>query len=42
MIRSFNDVLKIAQEKSTDMRTAALILAVQRVAKALEIRGIYP
>ena len=42
MIRSFNDVLKIAQDKGTDMRTAALILAVQRVAKALEIRGIYP
>ncbi len=42
MIRSFNDVLKIAQEKKTDMRTAALILAVLRVAKALEIRGIYP
>ncbi|MCW5853484.1 MAG: Glu/Leu/Phe/Val dehydrogenase [Anaerolineae bacterium] len=42
MIRSFNDVLKIAQEKSTDLRTAALILAVLRVAKALEIRGIYP
>lgn len=42
MIRSFNDVLKIANEKNTDMRTAALILAVQRVAKALEIRGIYP
>ena len=42
MIRSFNDVLRIAQDKDTDMRTAALILAVQRVAQAMEIRGIYP
>ena len=42
MIRSFNDVLKIAQEKGVDLRTAALILAVHRVASALAIRGIYP
>ncbi|MFN8473293.1 MAG: Glu/Leu/Phe/Val dehydrogenase [Anaerolineae bacterium] len=42
MTRSYNDVLRIAQDKGTDLRTAALILAVERVARALEIRGIYP
>ncbi|MFN8485718.1 MAG: Glu/Leu/Phe/Val dehydrogenase [Anaerolineae bacterium] len=42
MTRSYNDVLRIAQEKGTDLRVAALILAVERVARALEIRGIYP
>ncbi len=42
MTRSYNDVYRIAQDKKTDLRTAALILAVERVARALEIRGIYP
>jgi glutamate dehydrogenase (NAD(P)+) len=42
MIRAFNDVLRIAELHGTDLRTAALILAVERVARALEIRGIYP
>ncbi len=42
MARSFEDVLRIAEEKKVDMRVAAYILAIDRVAKATEIRGIYP
>jgi glutamate dehydrogenase (NAD(P)+) len=42
MVRSFNQVLRVAQEKTVDMRTAAQIYAIQRVAEAMSIRGIYP
>jgi len=39
---SFDKVLSVAQERKVDMRTAAYILAIERVAKAIMIRGIYP
>ena len=42
MVRSFTQVLKMAQEKKVDLRTAAQIYAIQRVAEAMRIRGIYP
>jgi glutamate dehydrogenase (NAD(P)+) len=42
MVRSFNDVLRISEEKKVDMRVAAYILAIRRVADATMIRGIYP
>lgn len=42
MTHAFSDVLKVAQEYKADMRTAAYILAVNRVAEAARIRGIYP
>ncbi len=42
MVKSFNDVYKIAQDKNLDMRTAAYVLAVGRVAEATKLRGIYP
>ncbi|MHC1729577.1 MAG: Glu/Leu/Phe/Val dehydrogenase [Syntrophobacteraceae bacterium] len=39
---AFAEVLRISQEKSVHMRTAAYILAVGRVASATVMRGIYP
>jgi len=42
MIRSFDQVLAISQEKGVSMRVAAYIKAVSCVAKAIELRGIYP
>ncbi len=42
MIRSFGQVRKTSQDKHVDMRTAALIRAIDRVAEALMTRGIYP
>lgn len=42
MVRSFNQVLRMTQEKNVDPRTAAQIYAIQRVAEAMLIRGIYP
>ncbi len=40
--RSFEEVLKISKDKKVSLRMAAYILAVGRVAKAHELRGIYP
>ena len=42
MVRSFEHVYEMAADKRVDMREAALMLAVRRVAEAMEIRGIYP
>ena len=42
MINAFAPVYKISKEKKVDMRTAAYMLALGEVARALELRGIYP
>jgi len=42
MTSAFMEVLGISQAKKTDMRSAAYMLAVKRVAGAMAIRGIYP
>lgn len=42
MSKAFNEVNNIARERKVDMRTAAYILAVGRVAEASLTRGIYP
>ena len=42
LTQSFAAVLQTAQERRLDMRTAAQVLGVSRVAEAIAIRGIYP
>jgi glutamate dehydrogenase (NAD(P)+) len=42
MVRAFQGVVRLAAERNVDLRTAAMIYAVRRVADALLIRGIYP
>jgi glutamate dehydrogenase/leucine dehydrogenase len=42
MVNAFNAVFNLAKEKKVDMRTAAYMLALGEVARALELRGIYP
>ena len=42
MMRSFHDVYDVASKEKCDLRMAAQILAIIRVAKAAELRGIYP
>jgi len=42
MLNAFRGVMRLAREREVDLRTAALIYAVQRVADALMTRGIYP
>ena len=42
MVRSFQQVWDIAQERKLPMRTAAYALAIGRIAKATLLRGIWP
>jgi len=42
MEKAFYEVYKVVQDKKVDMRTAASLLAVERVARAIKLRGIYP
>jgi len=42
MGKAFDDVHRTAKQYSVDMRTGAYILAIGRVAKATESRGIWP
>ncbi len=42
MIKAFAETLTIAKRESCDMRTAAYLLAVERVADAMAMRGLYP
>ena len=40
--RSFGEVVSLREKEQVDMRMAAYMLAVGRVAEAIEIRGLYP
>ena len=42
MVNTFQDVLSTAQREGVDMRTAAYLLAVDRVAEAGRTLGVYP
>jgi glutamate dehydrogenase (NAD(P)+) len=42
MVRAFQETLAIARREQCYMRTAAYLLAVQRVADATQMRGLYP
>ena len=42
MTRAFGEVADIAEKKKISMRTASYILAIERVAHAMSLRGIYP
>jgi glutamate dehydrogenase (NAD(P)+) len=42
MVKAFRDTLMMALKEGVNMRTAAYLLAVQRVADATAMRGLYP
>ena len=42
MVKAFGETLAIAKRDDCDMRTAAYLLAVERVADAMAMRGLYP
>jgi glutamate dehydrogenase (NAD(P)+) len=42
MLRSFDEVYELSKEKKVTMRIAAYMVALQRVIKAIKIRGIFP
>jgi len=39
---AFREVVSLAEEQSVSLRDAALMLAVNRVAQAIDIRGVFP
>jgi glutamate dehydrogenase/leucine dehydrogenase len=42
IVKAFNDVYNIAKKEKSDMRTAALMLGVGRVAEAIKTLGLWP
>jgi len=42
MVGSFRDIHHIKEKQSVSMRTAAYILALDRVTQAMKLRGLYP
>ena len=42
MTRAFSSTLEMSLTEKVNMRTAAYLLAVQRVADATSVRGLYP
>jgi glutamate dehydrogenase (NAD(P)+) len=42
MNRAFDEVMAIAEEKKVNSRVAAYIKAIDRIAEATQVRGIYP
>jgi glutamate dehydrogenase (NAD(P)+) len=42
MVRAFSEVVTVSDREEVDMRLAAYLLAVDRVASATELRGLYP
>lgn len=42
MVKAFTETLATARREQCDMRTAAYLLAVKRVADAMTMRGLYP
>ena len=42
MVRAFREVTETAKKEKVGLRTAALMLAVGRVAEVMKVRGVYP
>jgi glutamate dehydrogenase (NAD(P)+) len=42
MLKAFEEVYALSSERKIQLRTAAYIIAVSRIAKAIELRGIFP
>jgi glutamate dehydrogenase/leucine dehydrogenase len=42
MVKAFNDTCKVAKKEKSDMRTAALMVGVGRVAEAIKTLGLWP
>ncbi len=42
MLKTFEEVYLISKERNVNLRTAAYIIAVSRIAKAIELRGFFP
>ena len=42
MIKSFEEVWNISKKEKVSLREAAFIISIEKIAKAVELRGIFP
>ena len=42
ILKAFEQVYTLSKDKKTTLRTAAYIIAISRIVKAIELRGIFP
>lgn len=42
MVGSFREVYRLKEQHGVSMRTAAYMLALDRVSRAMQLRGLYP
>ncbi|MFX1293919.1 MAG: Glu/Leu/Phe/Val dehydrogenase [Promethearchaeota archaeon] len=42
IVKAFNAIYNLAEEKKVSLRTAAYMIAVGRIAEAIRVRGLYP
>jgi len=42
MLKDFDDVWNIFKEEKVTLRDAAFMLSIKKIAKAVELRGIFP
>jgi len=42
LVSAFNDVYNLSKEKNVTLRIASYMIAISRLAKAIELRGIFP
>jgi len=42
IVKAFETSFKLGQDKNIDMRQAAMATAIQRLEKAMLLRGLYP
>jgi len=42
LVKTFKEVYNLSKEKNVTLRTAAYMIAISRLAKAFELRGIFP
>ena len=42
MIEAFEKVYNLSKEKKVTLRIAAYMIAISRLSKAIELRGIFP
>jgi glutamate dehydrogenase (NAD(P)+) len=42
IIRAFNQVMAVSKREAVNLRTAALMLGIRRVAEGFQLRGFYP
>jgi glutamate dehydrogenase/leucine dehydrogenase len=42
MVGTFEEVYQLSLKRKVTLRTAAYIIAISRLARAIELRGIFP